>query len=63
MKHSALARMIAGNNRPANDDQPTRQKPDTAYDVDNGPAAASAGVVERTTTDNDDGPQAANVDA
>ena len=65
MKHSKLARLIAGNDRsstrPANDKQ--CQKPDTAHDVDNGIDTPPANIAERTTTANDNGQHAANDDA
>lgn len=63
MKHSALARLIAGNNRSVNAKQPKRQKPDTACDVDHGTEAASTDVVERTTTANGDGLHVVSDDA
>lgn len=63
MKHSTLARMIARDNRSAKDNQPTRQKSDTAHDVDNGTEAASAVTAERTTTTSGDGPHAVDDDA
>lgn len=62
MKHSALARLIAGNNRSANGKQPARQKSDTAYDADNGTEAASADAAERTTTANGQDRQRSNDD-
>lgn len=64
MKHSKLARLIAGNDRsstrPANDKQPTRQEPDTACDVDSGTDTTPAHDAKRTTTANGDKPHAAN---
>ena len=59
MKHSVLARLIAGNNRsaerPNDDKQPARQKPDTPDDVDSGTDAMPGDIVERITTDDGDG--------
>ena len=57
MKHSTLARLIAGNNQAGTtqDNQSKLQKRCTAYDVDKGTQATPAGNAERTTaaTDND----------
>lgn len=65
MKHSTLARLIAGNNRTTTtqDDQPKPQERCTAYGVDTGTQTTLAGNAERTTAATVDGRHEAAGDA